>query len=224
MKILAVDPGTRRSGCVCLAVPPPPKNLEGEYCPVEVHAYAELMLHNADASVMAAGIRDLTGGMKFETFVIDMRAGKQTPMGFKHTVQEQYSLELAKLGVQSRVTGSSFEWGSDDVDGRELLVKDWIRPPNPVLRVQRHMYNLNRQMIDFYRKKTDTTKREEHKELELVHALEYAVAHFGGRLYYNEPEPVDIPTHDDPTLRLLDKMREQWNPSKNTAPSFGALD
>ncbi len=227
MKILVVDPGTRRSGCLCLGVPPPPKDQEGDYHPTEVHAYAEMMFYNADASSMAKGIKELTGNMKFETFIIDHRAGRQTPMGFAHTIQEQYAAELEKLDVKSRRSASGFEWGSDDVDGRELLLKDWMRKPNPILRVHRGMYDLNKQMIDFYRKKSDTTKREEKKPLELVHCLEYGAAHFNGRLYYNEPEPVDTLDDSDPTLELLEKMESQnwnWSKSPRRAPSFGVRD
>lgn len=230
MKILVVDPGTARSGFLCLAVPAPPADDKKDYKPRHVHVYAERMLYNADASEMAKQAKSLVGSMKFEIFLIDKRAGRQTPMGFSRTVKEQYAAEFKAQGVKSRLTGYDFEYTSDNVEARELQLKEWIEPGEDgliTLIVRPHLSALDSQMNGFFRKKSDPTKREERIVLELVHCLEYAAAYFDGRLWYNDPEPVDEIDTLDPVVRLMREMEAkgwQLTKKKPKALSFGCTD
>lgn len=227
MKVLVVDPGTARAGLLCLAVPPPPTDLDGPYFPQYIHAYAERMLYNANAAAMAKEAKELTGDTKFELFLIDKRAGKQTPMGFNHTVREQYALEFKAHGVRSRLTDYDFQYTSDDVEGREMLLKEWMQPRvdlRPVLKIHNHLHDLPSQMNGFFRKKGDPLKRQDRVVLELVHCLEYAAAHFNGTLYYNDPEPVDEVDTLDSCVRLFREFeKKDWQLTEKPKPplNFG---
>ena len=216
MKIAVVDPGTSRAGLLCLSVPGPPANHTGVYQPTEVHAYAERMLYNEDAKGVATALKELTGNFLFETFIIDKRAGRQTPMGFSWTIREQYRRELKAVNVFSkRYPDSDFEYSSDDVDGRELLLKAWLR--DGTLKVHSHMANLTKQMTDFYRSRADHTKREKstHKPLEMIHALEYAAAWFNGKLFWTAPTRVEEAKQVDFGIQgVKDWTSAGWNLGK----------
>lgn len=218
MKVLACDPGTGRAGVVAGAVPPP---LEGE-SPSELHIWADRMIYNADATAMAEVARELTGGYLFEAFIIDKKAAQQTPMGFGKKVYEQYEDKFREAGVISRTTGSGFVMASDDVIGRELLVKQMIRDGS--LKVHRCCANLVRQMNEFYHKKDQPNKRMDRIALEMVHGLEYLVAFFNGRLYYHPPEPADTQKETNvpyEMYKLFERHGWRGRPDTRRGMTFG---
>jgi hypothetical protein len=120
-RYLALDPGHSRSAVLFLAVPPP------EFGDAVI-VYNELYLRNHDAESLAVKVRDKVAGQPIQTFIIDNRAGRQTPMGFNHTVYEQYQMAFRKFGIHSVSGGCRFEPGSDNVDGRLGLVRAWLKP------------------------------------------------------------------------------------------------
>ena len=185
MRVLAIDPGTHKAGALCAAIPPEKSS---------IHVYAEIMLANADAHKLGSEVAQMMGPNLFHTFIIDFRAGRQTPMGFSKTVAEHYAAVFFELNLESYVSGHGFEWGSDNVEGRELSLKKLMRSRGhlpPLLKVHRNLVQLDRQLTSFFYKKNDPTKRDDRgKVLELVHCLEYIAGYFEDGLFYEPPVPV----------------------------------
>lgn len=234
MKVMAVDPGLARSGLLCGAVPPPPSHIDPEdYMPDRLDIWAEVMLYNATARKMAESIKELTWCFLFETFIMDERFGRQRrDVTSIETTREQYASELEKAGIRCRKWDSDFEWGSDDVDGRELMVKEWMMPRGdrpPVIRIHRTCINLHKQLDGFYRNKNDPTKRggDKKRPQELTDALEYLVSHFNRRLYYVPPEPAaPLEQQYQGCEKLLKEWQESnwqpFSPKRKIGPTFGA--
>ncbi len=215
MRVLAIDPGTSACAAVALAVKPPKKeededDYEPEHGqeninarkktighPEEVHCYKEIFLKNATAKQLAEAVKEITHGHKWEVFIIDHNGGRQRPMGHSYTVAEHYYAEFTRLGIQSRLSEHGFEWGSNEVSGRELSLKRWLTPDadgKTILKIHRGLDFLDKQFKDRYYKKTDPTKREERTQHDVLDALEYACAYFDAwrpvcfsGLYYHKP-------------------------------------
>ena len=78
-RTLVLDPG-HTVCCVLLEATPPPSL--GDYRVI----YDMLYLERADADRVARELYPRVAGRKFRQFIIDLRAGRQTPMGFGKTV------------------------------------------------------------------------------------------------------------------------------------------
>lgn len=233
MKVLAIDPGSAKSGCLCAAVPPPPPEVPlDRYQPDRLDIYAEVMLYKADAEDMAEAIKHLTGGYLFETFIIDKKGSWPKPPGFRMRIYDQYAGAMERRGVRSRRSGNRFELGSSDVGNRELLLKDLMRPRGesaPILRIHNHLRNLNRQLQGERYTQNDYTKREKKgkKVSELVDCLEYIAGYFNGRLFYVPPEPCDVEEEIHPAAAFLKQFQKAngnpWkSPRPEVGPTFGA--
>lgn len=123
-RYLVLDPGHAKPAVLFAAVPPPERF--GDYIVV----YDEIAVPRIDAEAMAKLVQEKVAGHRFEAFVIDYRAGRQTPGGFGKTVQKQYAEAFAKEGVASAKTGSSFAWGDDNIEAGILSVRSalTVRP------------------------------------------------------------------------------------------------
>jgi hypothetical protein len=192
MRFMVVDPGARFQCALFFAIPP-----ERD----QVHLYHELYKQNAHAGDLAEHVADITGEWKFETFILDYQAGRQRPMGHSNTIADHYMEEFKNHGLSSRVSGCGFEYGSDNVPGREQSLKRWLRyrvDGRPLLRVHRGKTpKFDQQMKNRYYKKQDPTKREDRQLHDTVDCAEYAAAHFDmcvgiteHGLFYNSPEAV----------------------------------
>lgn len=218
MKVLAVDPGTARSGVVFAAVPGPPPGVDPEnYRPRRIHIYGELFLQGVDAFEMAKQIKAMHGPTRFHAFIIDKKCSDQHPPGFDISIREHYSRAFESQGLSCATTGSDFTLGSPDVDGRELLLKNWMKPPDPIMRVHPNLVHLERQMGNFFRMKTNPVKRPSKGKivLENIHCLEYIAAYFDrGYLFWVNPEPMtEDPDSDDQRAKkmLKDFQLSNWD-------------
>jgi len=132
-------------------------------------------------------------------------------MGFDHTVFRQYEDAFRDAGIET-VKGYRFEWGSRDVDGRELLLKEWMRGAEPTLKVHKHLVNLKSQMEDFFKRREDPTKRETRKVLELIHCAEYTAAYFDRGLFWYPPKKLQRLTPKDEAVEVLKDLRSSnWS-------------
>ena len=188
MRLFALDPGTQVCCIMCAAVPP-----NGQ----ELHFYRELILKNVNATDAAEAIQSVTQGFKWETFLIDQKAGQQRTMGWEQTVADHYYEEMKKLGVESRLSSSGFTWGSSDVESRTLCVRALMqdRPGmGPALKIHRETCpQLIRQIQHQYFRKDRPDKREDlRKGSDAVDAAEYVAAYFGTGLYYVAPEKSEM--------------------------------
>tara|TARA_R110000803_G_scaffold205530_4_gene272290 strand:+ start:10698 stop:12449 length:1752 start_codon:yes stop_codon:yes gene_type:complete len=224
MRIMVVDPGARYQAALFAAVSP-----EAE----SIHLYREMHLQNKTAKDVAAAVNEETGKNKFEVFIIDYRGGRQTAMGHSDTIADHYSEELAALGVQSRVSGSNFVWGSDQVRGRELSLKRWIQPVGKgktILRV--HLGKcpkLCKQVESRYYDKRNPGKRDDKITHDLVDCLEYLAAYFDdykGRtdsgLYWELPVEAKKKKTSMETYKKRKAARDRLKP-KNQGMTFGPL-
>jgi len=148
---LILDPGHAYPGVLFCAIPPP----KFGDCGV---VYDEVFLPQSDAEMLAAACSSKMQGVAFESFWIDAHASAQTPMGFSKTVMEQYSNAFARHRLSSRMTGSNFQWGSDDIEAGLGLVraKLMVRPNGrPWLRVVASACPNFVQQMELYEKAKD---------------------------------------------------------------------
>lgn len=126
-RYLVIDPGITTAAVLFFAVAPDvdergqPHPHAGEY-----HAYDELYLRRCGAQQVAKKVAERIDQDQhaersghFCAFIIDGRAGRQTQMGSGRTIESDYRDAFRELGITSRVTGSGFLHGSDDVLSRE---------------------------------------------------------------------------------------------------------
>lgn len=213
MNILILDPGTGRAGLLALGVPPPPSNHDKSrpYIPRRIYAWGEAMIYHGDSDDVALAARDLTRNNAFEVFIIDQKMGQQRPPGFSMSITKKHEKSFAKYKIRSLTKGPKFEYSNPNIELREVLLKEWMRPP-ATLRVMPHMTMLDQQMSELQRMQTDLQKRDGKAVKELVDCLEYGAAWFEGGLYYNPPEQ-HVFTHKDRGLRRLGKFIEHdWGP------------
>ena len=190
---IAIDPGTGRAGMLAFGVPGPPENHpeDDKYVPDKVFIYGEKMFYRANASEIANTAYEWQHGSIFETWIIDYHFARQQPGNIEFTIYDNYVREFKKLGMKNRQHGQQFEPGSEDPEGRELLLKEMLAPPNPKFRVLRHCTLLNGQMEDLRSAKNDPNRRDKRaSEQELVDCLEYIAGHFSRGIYWNKPEKV----------------------------------
>ncbi len=116
---LILDPGTSFPGVLLCAIPP---RTLGDY----VVPYQEIYIPRLDADKLAVEIRKHTESYMFERFIIDPRAGRQTPMGFNTTIERNYQRAFEENLLRCVETGSGFSWGSDDVAGRIVKLQSWM--------------------------------------------------------------------------------------------------
>jgi len=193
MKIVAIDPGARFQTCTYMAIDPECES---------VHVYDETHMEGGNARMLAEEIKNKLGDTKAEVFIIDYRGGIQRPMGYSNTVADHYQNEFENIGLESRLSGTGFTYGSDNVSGREQSLKRWMRPGEdspPIIKLHRDCtMKTQDQLINRYYSKTDPSKREERVTHDLVDVLEYACAYFDvcigknpAGLYYEAPDRVD---------------------------------
>lgn len=186
MRVLAIDPGAR-GGVLFGAIPPDSKSLD---------IYEELVLPNASADELAAKIAQRATGYKWETFIIDGHAGRQTAMNFDMRVVDHWRNAFQRNGLLSRLTQHGFQYGSDNVSARELSVKKLLAdsPTEGVTRIRFHRGRcpiLNEQMRHrIYRPQMD--RRDDRTQHDMVDALEYMAAFFDSGLYYETPEKMAV--------------------------------
>jgi len=119
-RYMVVDPG--HAVCAVTFWTVPPDSL-GDY----KICYDELYIQQCTAVKFAEAAKQKVGDMQFQSFIIDAHGGRLREIGSGVLPRTQYTNELAQRGVVSIETGSRFRSGSDDVPGREMRLRDWLR-------------------------------------------------------------------------------------------------
>ena len=203
-RFLSVDPGHTQPAVVFAAVPPPEV---GDYIVI----YDEVYQSGLDAHELAAAIKAKDPLAEYEAFIIDNHAARMTAMGFGRTFGSIYSEAFEKAGLKSRLTGSGFAPGSDDVTARNMLVREWLSHKNPRGVPKLRFITANTACVQWefshYKKKIrwneateEVIKRHDH----LCDALGYLVMYDPT---WSQPEMTDYDR--DPALRAWKKIQDQ---------------
>lgn len=118
---LILDPGTAKPAVLFGAIPPP--SLTGSTAPVFI-VYDEIYIFQQPADQIARRIKSKTPpGRVYQRFIIDGQAGRQTPMGFNSTIQDNYSQAFARAGVRSIATNHRFIFGDPSFETGSMRVE-----------------------------------------------------------------------------------------------------
>lgn len=123
-RYLAIDPSHTRTAVIIGAVPPP--DCEGVRLGPMVVIEDELILQRMTAAEIAKRIRDRVGHLRFEAFIIDRNAGRQTHAGREDSTMQHFAKEFAAAGLESRITKSSFVPGCNDPPMRYRAVRKYL--------------------------------------------------------------------------------------------------
>lgn len=156
-----IDPGRQICAVLFAAVPPPDAefpsgsiddNGEPEMVKVLdrkiVILYDELYIPNCDAVLFGEKMKLKCQGQDFEAFIIDGHGSRSHEAGSGKTIEQQYTEQLRKQDIESRISGHGFIIGSDDAAGRTeafrlwLRVQKWGRPSLHIIDVKNRLPNL----------------------------------------------------------------------------------
>ena len=119
MRSFILDPGHAFCAGLMIATPPPALGLER-------FVYDELYLQKATAKILATSFQRKYQGFQFQRFIIDAHGGALTSSETGLSPRSAYSREFAKLGIYCEETAEHFQSGSDDIAGREELLRLWM--------------------------------------------------------------------------------------------------
>lgn len=132
-RFVAIDPGVQVAAAVFAAVPPKSKprdddnnldeSLYGDY----VYIYDEIYIRRCDATRLAKDIKDHIGSQVMHTMLLDHHGGNLTEIGSGKTPEQQYKEAFQKHRVPVPQVGRYFTYGSDDLSGGILRIKEFLR-------------------------------------------------------------------------------------------------
>ena len=176
-RYMVVDPGHAVCAVTFWAVSP--ENV-GDY----KICYDELYIQQCTAVKFAEAVKQKVDGFQFQSFIIDAHGGRLREIGSGVLPRTQYTNELAQRGVVSVETGSRFRSGSDDVPGREMRLRDWLRirgdGTTRMMVVVQRCPNLCKEFARFKKKVVNGYVQDEGNRRTHCHAVEtceYAAAH-----------------------------------------------
>jgi hypothetical protein len=130
---LILDPGTQRPALLWGAVPTPDYWDDGE--PYFV-IYRELAVERIDAREIARRALFADKHRIYRRFIIDKKAGEQTPMGHNLRVMSHYSQHFLAQGLSCYTTGSHFQVADPVWITRSTALRGWMRTDRPCGRPQ----------------------------------------------------------------------------------------
>jgi hypothetical protein len=130
-RFASIDPGFQIGAVVFGAVPPPKYDgtlgvdpeLYGDF----LYLYDMIYIRGCDAEQMAKAFAAHVAGYEMYAHLLDHHGGKPTEVGSGKTVEQQYREKFKAAKVRLPTVGTLFTYGSDDVQGRVLRIKDWLR-------------------------------------------------------------------------------------------------
>ncbi len=220
-KELVLDPGTSNPGILLCAIPPPRL---GDYLVV----YDELYPGRFDADQLAERLKNFVTGEKMYRFLIDPKAGAQTPMGFSISIMKNYERAFKERGIFCAQTGSSFTLGSNNVGARIAMLQSAMHLNKlgmPKLRiVTENCPNLIKQLAN-YNKAAMTKENSEYRpasgqKIDLAVCLEYWVSSFPTYVLQNHDNIIERNQAME-LFRHLNKDRKE--PVKESQPLEASL-
>lgn len=212
---VALDPGHTNTAALVGSVPPP---WLGDWLVI----HDELFMRGATADQLAAALAEKVGHRNIEAFVIDFRAGRQTPMGHGDTVRDTYAAAFKRYGLRSRATKSSFEWGCDNIGVRSALIREGLAlRSNGTTRLRFFIDRMPNTVREFqlYRKRivgNDIKDEPIDRDNHCMDALGYLIAH---RPAFVSPSKFERPM--SPALALFSQWSKSGNEENEGVVYFG---
>ena len=132
-RFAAIDPGHQVAAVVFAAVPPKQKpvwddndideSLYGDF----VYIYDEIHIKRCDATRLAREMKEHIGSQVMHTILLDHHGGSLTEIGTGRTPEQQYKDAFTKARVPLPQVGRYFTYGSDDLSGGILRIKEFLR-------------------------------------------------------------------------------------------------
>lgn len=130
-RFCAVDPGSQVAAVIFGACPPkqPPRegsldeSLYGDF----IYIYDEIYIRRCDATKLAREMKGHIGSQVIHTMLLDHHGGNLTEIGTGRTPEQQYKDAFQKARVPVPLVGRYFVYGSDDLAGGILRIKEWLR-------------------------------------------------------------------------------------------------
>ena len=132
-RFAAIDPGHQVAAVVFAAVPPKQKpvwddndideSLYGDF----VYIYDEIHIKRCDATRLAREMKEHIGSQVMHTILLDHHGGSLTEIGTGRTPEMQYKDAFTKARVPLPQVGRYFTYGSDDLSGGILRIKEFLR-------------------------------------------------------------------------------------------------
>ena len=143
-RFAAIDPGSQVAAVVFAACPPKRRPAEsaldaglyGDF----IYIYDEIYIKRCDAQKLAYEMKHHVGDQMIREILIDHHGGQLTEIGSGKSPEQQYKEAFKAARVPVPLIGRYFTWGSDDLQGGILKVKEYLRPrPDglPKLRILR---------------------------------------------------------------------------------------
>jgi len=216
---MVVDPGHAVCAVTFWTVPPE-KLGDFRIC------YDELYIQQCTAVKFADAVYIKAKERSFQSFIIDAHGGRLREIGSGVLPSTQYSNELAQRGVASIETGSRFRAGSDDVSGREMRLRDWLRVrgdgTTKMLVVVQRCPNLCREFTRFKKKVVNGYVQDEGNRRSHCHAIETCEYAAANGLKYVKPKPNSRKSGPVQQILAQRKMREASRKAKarGMGPSY----
>jgi hypothetical protein len=202
-----VDPGFSVCATTFWAVPPPDEF--GDFRVLYDMAYQK----QCTAEMWGEMMRTKCSGRRFQGFIIDAHGGRIRSIGSGITPQRQYEGELEKHRIECIETGHHFMAGSDDIQGREGKLRQWLNvradgtPTMYVVtqRCDKVVWEFGR----FRRKVVNGVIQEDGNRRGYCHAVEtceYAAAH---GLEYHKPPKASVESSAVKQILKAREMREK---------------
>jgi hypothetical protein len=176
---LILDPGTSHPGAILVAIPPPQF---GDYYVV----YDEIYPGRADAWQLAKAIKAKTKNRVFHRLIADMQGGRQTGMGYKVRVIDNYIDAFEKEKIRSSMTGYRFLAACPDIGARMGKLQEMMHINSkgfPKLRIMRsHCKDLCKQLTSYRKALVAGDIKDDRpapgQRIDLAVCLEYGAASF----------------------------------------------
>lgn len=198
-RFASIDPGAQVAAVLFGAVPPEraPKEpavdpgLYGDF----LYIYDEIMIKRCDAVRLADAFGKHTTGQVLHTVLIDHHGGQLTEIGSGKTPEQQYKEAFKSAKIPVPQVGRYFTWGSDDLSGGILRVKEFLRDRpdiGPKLRILRGACPELISSISRYQWKVvngQITEKPLQKGVDLCDCLRYLVMHPGVKYQKTTAKP-----------------------------------
>ncbi len=130
-RFASIDPGFQVGAVLFAAIPPmkPDKStdLDDSYFGDFIYLYDQIYIRGCDAVQIARAFRQHVGDQEMYVHLLDHHGGKLREIGSGRTPEQQYREHFKKEKIKLPTVGTMFTYGSDDVAGRILRIKEWLR-------------------------------------------------------------------------------------------------